>query len=80
MVYYMPDKRLKIAAQYLSGNLHGEYRQYFPDGKLSVDGEYAAGNENGTWRFYTEDGLLESTLDYLQGEVVKVDGNSMPKR
>ena len=80
MVYYMPDKRLKIAAKYLSGNLHGEYRQYFPDGKLSVDGEYAAGSENGTWRFYSEDGLLESTLDYLQGEVVKVDGNSMPKR
>ena len=79
-VYYMPDNKIKIAAKYLSGNLHGDYKQYYPDGKVAVDGVYAAGNENGTWRFYGEDGLLESTLDYSQGEVVKVDGNSMPKK
>lgn len=79
-VYYMPEKTLKIRATYLSGNLHGEYRQYFQNGNVAVEGEYAAGSENGTWHFYAEDGLLESTLEYSQGEVVKVDGNSMPKK
>jgi antitoxin component YwqK of YwqJK toxin-antitoxin module len=78
LVYYMPDKTLKVQAKYLQGNLHGVYREYYSNGKTSVEGEYVAGNQNGVWKYFTEDGLLESTIEYSQGVVVKVDGNSMP--
>ena len=29
---------------------------------------------------FDEEGLLETEIEYSQGEIAKVDGNSMPKK
>lgn len=76
-VNYWPSNKPRIITHYLQGNLHGAYIEYYPDGKIAREGQYSAGNQNGTWKIYNEDGLLETTLDYSQGEVVKVDGQNM---
>ncbi len=79
-VYYLPSKKLKVEAKYLQGNLHGTYKEFYESGKIRVSGQYAGGKENGSWKYYDEEGLLETEIEYSQGEIAKVDGNSMPKK
>ena len=79
-VYNLPDMSIRIRSKYLNGNLHGQFTEYYDDGKVYREGQYMGGNQNGPWKIYNEEGLLLTIVEYRQGEIVKVDGNEMPKK
>ncbi len=79
-ILYRDTNKKKLECAYLQGNLHGKYTDYYPDGRILSQGTYMSGNKDGLWRYYSEDGLLESEIEYSQGEIIKADGASMPKK
>jgi len=80
IVYNLPEKTVRTQSKYLNGNLHGKFVEYYSDGKVYREGTYMGGKQNGAWKIYTEEGLVETTIEYTQGEISKVDGKEMPKK
>lgn len=76
-VLYWPDNKTKISTAYLQGNCHGDYKEYFPDGKIYKEGKYVSGNPNGEWTIYTHEGVVETSINYAQGEIIKIDGGQI---
>lgn len=73
--YYLPENKIKIDAEYLQGDLNGNYKEYYPDGQLKLSGKYLVGKKNGEFLSYSPEGIIETTTVWLQGEIVKIDGS-----
>ena len=68
---YRKDGSRLAEATYLSGVLHGPYRDFWSNGRVSSEGQYRDGLQDGEWRFYDRDtSELWQVLRFVAGKQI----------
>lgn len=71
--YYYPENKIKNITNYIDGQEDGKYKSYYLNKKLKETGLYSNGKKVGKWTYYLSDGNIDYTIEYLGGEIIKVN-------
>lgn len=76
---YYPNGQLKWKGNYINGKLQGDVEAYHTNGKLQYQGQYNGSFKNGVWKYYNQDGGFVRAITYKRSNIIKVEGEPLPK-
>ena len=74
------DGNKSFKGSFIFGLPEGKHVFYQEDGGIVRIERYQGGVKQGKWIFYNSDNLIEQTREYRQGELIKVDGQTIKTR
>lgn len=76
-IHTYDNDQIRFRGSFNFGSPDGKHEMWYRSGQRKWIGKYEGGVRDGKWFFYDEFGGLESTLEYDNGELKKVNGNKV---
>ena len=78
--HFNTDGKQSFKGTFIYGLPDGKHTFYQEKGGVDHIERYEGGVKQGKWIFYNSDNLIEQTREYRQGELIKVDGQTIKTR
>ena len=78
--HYDADGAVRFEGNYSFGLPDGKHVFYRANGSVWRIERYEGGAKEGKWKVYNAENLIEQIIEYRQGEMIKVDGQSIQTR
>jgi antitoxin component YwqK of YwqJK toxin-antitoxin module len=73
-VHYHLNDKISFEGSYIDGAPEGKHKYYNEEGVLIKEENYRYGEKHGKWKWYDSFGVETTSMQYKDGDIIKIDG------